>query len=226
MHKPSRRSTTARIACSLAIAGLLALLTGRVSGTAAAAGKPIEIVAFGDSLTAGFGLQASESFPARLEQALKAKGHNVTVTNAGVSGDTTGAGLARFDWAIGPKTQAVILELGANDALRGLPPDQAERNLDAIIAKLKARGIPVLVTGMRAPNNWGEGYRRRFDSIFAKLAKKHSELLYPFFLEGVALKPELNQPDGIHPNAKGVNEIVLRILPSVEKLLARAKSGS
>jgi acyl-CoA thioesterase-1 len=143
------------------------------------------------------------------------------VTNAGVSGDTTAAGLERFDWAVPPGTDAVILELGANDALRGQSPADAKANLDALIAKLKARNIAVLLAGMRAPKNWGEAYAREFDGMYAELAQKHDLILYPFFLDGVALDPSLNLDDGLHPNGKGVAEIVRRILPKVEDLLQR-----
>ncbi len=182
------------------------------------------MVAFGDSLTAGYGLQQSASFPAQLEKALKAKGHKVIIVNAGVSGDTTSGGLARFDWAVSTKTDAVILELGANDALRGTSPQGAYDNLDKIITKLKARNIAVLVTGMRALRNWGKDYEAAFNPIFQKLSAKHDVLLYPFFLEGVALDPKLNLPDGLHPNPKGILEIVKRIIPKVEDLLKRAKA--
>jgi acyl-CoA thioesterase-1 len=188
---------------------------------AAEAATPVKLVAFGDSLTAGYLLKPDQSFPAQLDAALAAKGHKVDVTNAGVSGDTTAAGLERFDWAVPPGTDAVILELGANDALRGQSPADAKANLDALIAKLKARNIAVLLAGMRAPKNWGEAYAREFDGMYAELAQKHDLILYPFFLDGVALDPSLNLDDGLHPNGKGVAEIVRRILPKVEDLLQR-----
>lgn len=187
-------------------------------------GEPVQIVAFGDSLTAGFGLPQSASFPVQLEKALRARGQTAVVANAGVSGDTTSGGLKRFDWAVPKNTDAVILELGANDALRGLPPQAAKRNLDKIIARLRERRIAVLVAGMRALRNWGNDYQLQFDGIFSDLATKHGTLLYPFFLDGVALERELNLEDGLHPNAKGIDEIVKRILPKVEKLIARAQS--
>jgi acyl-CoA thioesterase I len=188
---------------------------------AAEAATPVKLVAFGDSLTAGYLLKPDQSFPAQLDAALAAKGYKVDVTNAGVSGDTTAAGLERFDWAVPPGTDAVILELGANDALRGQSPADAKANLDALIAKLKARNIAVLLAGMRAPKNWGEAYAREFDGMYAELAQKHDLILYPFFLDGVALDPSLNLDDGLHPNGKGVAEIVRRILPKVEDLLQR-----
>lgn len=183
----------------------------------------LKIVAFGDSLTAGYGLKPSDAFPVQLEKALKRKGHNVKVINAGVSGDTTGAGLARFDWAIPDDADGVILELGANDALRGLSPKQARANLDQILGKLKQRDIDVLVAGMAAPRGLGQDYIDAFDPIFEDLAAKHGQLYYPFFLDGVALDPKLNLPDGLHPNADGITTIVERILPSVENLIDRVQ---
>lgn len=191
---------------------------------AAAAERPLRVVALGDSLTAGFMLAPTESFPAQLQRALAAKGHNVEVINAGISGDTTGGGLARLDWAIGEKADAVILELGANDALRGIAPAKARANLAAILARLEARGLPVLIAGMRAPNNWGEDYVREFDAIFPELAKAGGHLLYPFFLDGVATDAKLNLGDGLHPNSDGIARIVERMLPLVELLLERARS--
>ena len=197
---------------------------GAMSVRAWAAAEPLRIVAFGDSLTSGYGLPADQSFPAQLERALKARGHNVEIANAGVSGDTTAAGLARFDWAIPPNADAVILELGANDALRGIAPKTARANLDAILQRLKSRGIPVLIAGFRAPANWGRAYAASFDKLFGDLARKYGHDLYPFFLEGVAMQRGLNQPDGLHPNAAGVARIVEQIAPSVERLIARARS--
>ena len=183
--------------------------------------NPIRIVAFGDSLTAGYGLQPSEAFPAQLERVLKAKGVSVEIINAGVSGDTTSAALARFDWAVPDGVDAAIVELGANDALRGQPPEQAKKNLDAIIGRLRAKGIEVLLAGIPAPRNWGDAYVKAFDPMFAELAKKHGTLLYPFFLDGVAMKPEFSLADGLHPNAKGVAMIANRIVPKVTELLDR-----
>ncbi|MDH3579823.1 MAG: arylesterase [Hyphomicrobiales bacterium] len=179
------------------------------------------LVALGDSLTAGYGLAPEQAFPSQLEAALKKRGHDVRVVNAGVSGDTTAAGLARLDWVIPEEADAVIVELGANDALRGLDPSQARANLDEIVTRLKKSGRKVLIAGMLAPRNLGREYAERFDPIFPALAKKHDALLYPFFLDGVAGKRTLTLPDGLHPNARGIAAIVARILPSVEKLLAQ-----
>jgi acyl-CoA thioesterase-1 len=182
--------------------------------------KPIRIVAFGDSLTAGYGLAPNDAFPVQLERVLRAKGYNIEIVNAGVSGDTTGGGLARFDWAIPDGTDAVILELGANDALRGIDPELTRKALDQILAKLKARNIKVLIAGMKAPSNWGADYVAKFDPIFPELAAKYGAKLYPFFLAGIAQRQDLNQSDGLHPTAKGVGEIVNRILPATEQLIA------
>jgi acyl-CoA thioesterase I len=177
------------------------------------------IIAFGDSLVAGLGLPENEAFPARLEAALRGRGHDVTVVNAGVSGDTTSGGLARLEWSVPEGTGGVILELGANDMLRGLSPAQTLANLDAIIARLKERNIPVLLAGMRAAPNMGTDYASEFDQIYPELAKRHGIGLYPFFLDGVAAQPELNQSDGMHPNRAGVDVIVERMLPEIETFL-------
>ncbi|MBL8565994.1 MAG: arylesterase [Hyphomicrobiaceae bacterium] len=187
-------------------------------------GKPLRIVALGDSLTAGFGLQPGQGFPEVLQFALKARGHEVEMVNAGVSGDTTSGGLARLDWVIDDSIDAVIVELGANDALRGQPPAQAKSNLDQIMARLAARRLPVLLAGMRAPENWGADYRQQFDTIYPELAARHGAILYPFFLDGVALDQKLNLGDGLHPNQRGIAVIVERILPAVEQLIARAEA--
>ena len=186
--------------------------------------EPMRIVVFGDSLSSGFGLTAPQSFPARLEAALKAKGYDVRIENAGVSGDTASAGLARVEWSVREGTAAVILELGANDALRGISPTVTKSALDAIVRRLKERNIEVLIAGMRAPPNLGAAYTTAFDAIFPDLAKTHGSALYPFFLDGVAAEPKLNLPDGMHPTADGVAVIVERILPAVEALIARAKT--
>ena len=186
---------------------------------------PLMLMAYGDSLTAGYGLQPSDAFPVKLEAALRAKGHDVAVINGGVSGDTALDGLSRLDWAMSDDVDAVIVELGANDMLRGLPPGQAEQALDGILAKLAARKLPVLVAGMRAPPNLGPDYQAQFDGMYERLATKHGALLYPFFLDGVAADVSLNQADGLHPNPAGVDVIVARILPSVEQLLARAAAN-
>lgn len=186
--------------------------------TPAAAGAP-EILAFGDSLTAGLGLPAEQAFPSRLEAWLRANGIAARVINAGVSGDTTAGGRARLDWALAAKPDIVILELGANDALRGIDPSLVRANLDAMIARIEASGARLLLAGMRAPSNWGEDYQRDFDRVYPELAHAHGVTLYPFFLEGVAMDPELNQPDGVHPNERGVAAIVDRIAPYVARLL-------
>jgi len=198
-----------------------AALSISVLAVAQETAHPVKLVAFGDSLTAGYLLKPQDAFPAQLAAALTAKGYNVEISNAGVSGDTTAAGLERFEWAVPASTDAVILELGANDALRGQPPAETRANLEAIILKLKERNIEVLLTGMKAPKNWGEDYARAFDAIYADLAEKHGLLLYPFFLDGIALDATLNLDDGLHPNGKGVSVIVTRILPKVEELLQR-----
>ncbi len=189
---------------------------------AAAETKPIRLVALGDSLTAGYALPKGKGFAPRLEAALRAAGFHVEVIDAGVSGDTTDMGLARLDWSVPADAQAVIVELGANDALRGLPPAEARRNLDEIVARLTRRGQKVLIAGMLAPRNLGNAYVEAFDPIFAEVAKAHGALLYPFFLDGVALDARLVLPDGLHPSAEGVDVIVARILPSVRELLVRA----
>jgi acyl-CoA thioesterase-1 len=186
----------------------------------ASAQQPARLLVLGDSLVAGYGLPKNQAFPARLEAALRAEGMNVAVIDAGVSGDTSAGGLARLDWAIGnPPPNFAIVELGANDGLRGLSPAAMEANLDAILTRLKARGIPVLLAGMRAPPNLGRDYAAEYEPVFARLAQKHGAILYPFFLDGVATDAALNQGDGLHPNARGVDVIVARILPYVKKLI-------
>jgi len=201
---------------------VLIVVVAALTGSAPAADRVLKIVAFGDSLTAGLGLPAGAAFPARLEAALKAKGHAVAIVNAGVSGDTASGGLGRLDWSVPDDTDAVILELGANDALRGVDPKTTKAALDAILGKLDARHVPVLLAGMAAPRNMGADYVRAFDAIYPALASTHRVVFYPFFLEGVATDPKLNQGDGLHPTAAGVDVIVARILPSVEALIARA----
>jgi acyl-CoA thioesterase I len=178
------------------------------------------IVAFGDSLTAGYGLPQGATFPLQLEAALKARGQTVSVVNAGVSGDTAAAGLARLDWALPDDASAVIIELGANDALQGLPPEGTKAALEKIIERIQAKGLPILLTGMEAPRNMGKDYVQAFAAIYTELAERYGVILYPFFLEGAALNVGLMLPDGIHPNAKGVARIVGNILPKVEELLA------
>jgi acyl-CoA thioesterase I len=190
-----------------------------VSLSIAKAQGEVRVLAFGDSLTAGYGLPKTDSFPAKLEKSLRAQGVNATVINAGVSGDTTAGGRARLDWALESKPDLTIIELGANDALRGLPPAATWHNLDYILSRLKERDVEVLLTGMVAPPNYGDNFAQVFDAIYPRLATKHSVSLYPFFLDGVAADPTLNQSDGIHPTAVGVDRIVERILPYVLKLI-------
>jgi acyl-CoA thioesterase-1 len=187
--------------------------------TAPGGAAPIKLAILGDSLAAGFGVKPEQSIPARLEAALKAAGRNVTVMNQGVSGDTTAGGLERLDWMLGDKPDIVLIELGANDALRGLDPAAAERNLDAIITKLKGAGVTVWLTGMLAPRNFGPDYVRQFDGLYKRLADKYDMPLYPFILDGVAQVPALNQADGIHPNPNGVDVVVTHLLPFVTKNL-------
>jgi len=206
----------------LALAAALALLPALPRGAQAA---PQKLLAYGDSLIHGYGLGPAEVFPAQLEQALRAAGREVTVINGGNSGDTTAAGLARVDWTLAERPDAVLLLLGANDFLRGLDPKETAANLRALLLRFQAEGLPVLLAGMLAPQNLGADYAAEFDAIYPTLAAEFDALLYPFFLEGVALDPALNQPDGIHPNAAGVAVIVGRILPSVEALLERAASS-
>lgn len=182
--------------------------------------KPLKLVALGDSLTAGYNLPGSAAFPTVLEKLLRDKGISVEIANAGVSGDTSQGGLERLDWSVPDGTDGVILELGANDALRGVDPALTETSLDAIVTGLKARGIPVLLAGMYAPRSHGPDYVARFDAIYPKLAEKHGLILYPFFLDGIAGDRVLNQPDMLHPTAEGVRVIVQRILPTVERFLA------
>jgi len=196
-----------------------------VAPAARAAEGPVKIVALGDSLTAGFGLPLAAAFPTKLQAALKARGIDATVANAGVSGDTASGGLERLDWSVPDGTDAVILELGANDALRGVDPKVTQKALDAILTRLDRRHIPVLLAGMLAPPNMGADYDKAFDAIYPALAAKHPVIFYPFFLAGVAADPKLDQADGMHPNAAGVDVIVRRILPSVEQLVAKARAA-
>jgi acyl-CoA thioesterase-1 len=193
-----------------------------VSAVPPAVARVPVIVDFGDSLTAGYGVPAAQAFPARLEAWLHERGIAAQVVNAGVSGDTTAGGLARLDWALADKPDLVILALGANDALRGIEPATVRDNLDKMIGKIEAADAKVLLLGMLAPPNWGEEYKRAFDRIFPELARIHHLPLYPFFLEGVAMKPELNQPDGLHPNERGVAVLVDRIAPVVAGIIKGA----
>ncbi|MGA1833125.1 arylesterase [Rhizobium wenxiniae] len=203
---------------------MVALFAG--SGLANAQEKAINLVGFGDSLMAGYQLAPSESYTAQLEAALKAKGHKVVITNAGVSGDTTSAGLSRIDWSVPDGTDGVILELGANDALRGIAPEQSEKNLDAMLARLKERGIPVLLAGILAPPNMGGDYAEKFNPIYKRLADKYAVPLYPFFLDGVTTVPGMQIEDGMHPNAKGIAVMVERTLPMVEAFLGEIGSAT
>ncbi|WP_102960664.1 arylesterase [Mangrovicella endophytica] len=209
----------ALLAAFLALAPAAASAQGQAPSSGAG-----EVVAFGDSLSAGYGVGPGESFPEQLQAALKAAGHDVTVANAGVSGDTSTGGLARLDWSVPDGTGLAILELGANDALRGIAPEITEKNLDAMLTRLKERGIKVLLAGMKAPPNMGPDYAARFDPIFPRLAEKHGVPLYPFFLEGVAAERTLNQADAMHPNKDGVAVIVKGIVPGV--IAALGKDGA
>jgi acyl-CoA thioesterase-1 len=188
------------------------------------ADHPVRIVALGDSLTAGYGLAAQAAFPARLAAALQARGITVAITNAGVSGDTASGGLNRLDWSVPDGTDAVILEFGANDALRGMDPNVTKAALNAILKKLNDRHIAVLLAGMRAPPNMGPDYVRAFDAIFPALASTHAVVFYPFFLDGIVGDSNYNLLDGMHPNPAGVDVIVARILPQVEKLITRVRA--
>lgn len=180
---------------------------------------PVKLAVLGDSLAAGYGVKPDQAIPARLEAALKAAGRNVSVINHGVSGDTSAGGVERLDWMLADKPDIVLVELGANDALRATDPATTERNLDTIISRLKAAGVTVWLAGMLAPRNYGPEYATQFDGLYARLAAKHDVPLYPFFLDGVAQDPALNQADGIHPNPKGVDVVVERLLPFVTKNL-------
>jgi acyl-CoA thioesterase I len=211
----------ARVVLFSVLAGLWIAAPALAQG---AADRPVRIVALGDSLTAGYGLPAADAFPTKLQAALRARGHRVEIENAGVSGDTSTGGRDRLDWSVGEGVEAVIVELGANDALRGIDPKVTRAALDDILTRLTARGTVVLFTGMLAPPNMGPDYRAAFDPIFPDLAAKHGVIFYPFFLDGVAADRALNLADGIHPNAKGVDIIVERILPKAEEMLQRVKA--
>lgn len=207
------------------LAGLAAAPLLAWAGRRAAA-QPVRLLAYGDSLIHGYGLAPQETFPAQLQAALQAAGREVTVINGGNSGDTSAAGLARVDWTLGDRPDGVILCLGANDGLRGLSPQETEANLRRLLQRFREEKLPVLLTGMLAPRNLGADYAAEFDGLYPELAQEFDTLFYPFFLEGVALDPALNQPDGIHPNAQGVAVIVQKILPSVEALLDRVSTPS
>jgi acyl-CoA thioesterase I len=216
MIQPVVRLTLLTIVCAIGLAGT----------PQAASDRPISIVALGDSLTTGFGLPANDAFPAKLKRALASKGLAVEVADAGVSGDTASGGLARLAWSVPDGTDAVILELGANDMLRGLDPKLTRAAIEQIVRQLTDRGIPVLICGMRAAPNLGEDYAHAFNAIFPEVAAAYAErdvILYPFFLDGVAADPKLNQGDGKHPTGAGVDVIVAHILPKVEDLIARVR---
>ncbi|WP_441519938.1 arylesterase [Bradyrhizobium sp. 2TAF24] len=221
---PRRSFLAAVMAAAL---GALMAMAGPALPQAAAPGaaKPLRLVVLGDSLTAGYGLPASAAFPVRLQKALKDKGIEVEAINAGVSGDTSSGGRDRLDWSIPDGTQAVMVELGANDALRGIDPAVTRAALDEIITRLKARGIAVMLCGMYAPRNYGPDYVAKFDPIYPELAKAHDVPLYPFFLDGVAGNAKLTQPDGLHPTAEGVDVIVERILPTVQAFLGKVAAA-
>ena len=211
--------------CSiLRIFSVIVALTFATATAASAEGT--RLMAFGDSLVHGYGLAEDDTFPTQLQAALEQQGHAVEVLNAGNSGDTTAAGLARLDWALADRPDAVIVVLGANDGLRGLEPRQTYGNLTAILERLEADGLPVLLAGMLAPRNLGAAYVEEFDGVFQRLSEERNVVFYPFFLDGVAAQTELNLGDGIHPNKDGVAEIVSRILPSVESLLDRVSPQS
>jgi acyl-CoA thioesterase I len=186
-----------------------------------ASAKPITILALGDSLTAGYGLEPGHAMPDILQQALRKEGLDITIINAGISGDTAAQGEARLDWALSDDIKAIILELGANDALRGLAPGQVDLALRQIMDKAKAKNLPVLILGMKAPPNLGQDYLIKFDAIYPKLASDYGAMLYPFYLDGVAAHPELNQPDGIHPNDKGVALITAKLMPLIKTLVTK-----
>jgi len=206
---------------------ILSIFLSGINGIGVASAQPVKILAIGTSLTQGYNLPPGTDFTAVLQAQLKAKGHDVVIINAGVSGETSAGGLARveaLDWIVKEPVDGVILELGGNDALRAFDPSELRANLDRILVKLKARGLPVLFAGMRAPRNLGPEYIAAFDGLYPELAKKHDVLFYPFFLEGVAANPKLNQEDGIHPNERGTLVIVRGILPHAEKLIATIKA--
>lgn len=227
----NKATKRARLAAGAGALGALALLAGpgpagaqtREAGTAG--GGACRIAVLGDSLTAGYGLAPGEGFPAQLERALRAAGIGCAVTDAGVSGDTSAGGLARTDWTLADRPSHVIVELGANDALRALPPATTEANLEGILDKTRAAGVPTLVAGMLAPPNLGPAYGREFAAVFPRVAERYDAALYPFFLEGVAADPNLNQRDGIHPTKEGIAVIVRRILPTVTAWLDATGAG-
>jgi acyl-CoA thioesterase-1 len=216
--RPPNRAATLR---RYGIAALIVKIALGLMAPGAAGAEPVRLVVLGDSLTAGYGLAIKDAFPAQLEAALRARKIDASVLNAGVSGDTTAGGRAHLDWVLASAPTAVIIELGANDGLRGIAPSATADNLDVILVQLRKRKIPILLAGMYAPANFGRDYATAFNAIFPRLAEAHKAILYPFFLDGVAGVAALNLDDGIHPNAEGVAVIVERILPSVLKLLGK-----
>ncbi|KAI95643.1 GDSL family lipase [Rhodomicrobium udaipurense JA643] len=210
-------------AISTACAGIFVTAFDVAPARAAEPEKEIVILALGDSLTAGFQLPPDKAFPAQLQAALRAKGHAVRVLNAGVSGDTAADGASRLDWSLSEPADAAIVELGANDMLRGLDPKQTEASLDAILKALSDKRVELLIAGMEPLRNWGEDYAAKFRAMWPRLAKDYNAILYPFFLKGVATVPALNQPDGLHPTGDGVAVVVRNILTDVEKLIERVK---
>jgi len=216
-----RRLTSTVTVLALALFSYGALAASDQSDT----NQPIRILAFGDSLTAGYGLDdLKDAFPAQLERALKAEGYDVAVIAAGISGDTTTGGLSRIDWSLAEKPDAVIVALGGNDGLRAVDPAVTEKSMNGIVSRIRGDGTPVLVAGMLAPPNLGRDYAERFNAVFSRVAKTHGAVFYPFFLDGVASVPALNQSDRIHPNQKGVAVMVEKILPSVEKLIEQVEA--
>ena len=208
----------------LLASAVVGCILAAVAPSSQAENRPLKIVVLGDSLTAGFQLPAAAAFPARLERALTAKGFAVSIANAGVSGDTASGGLSRVAWSVPPGTDAVILELGANDMLRGIDPKVTRASLESIIRTLKSRSVEVLLAGMRAAPNMGPEYRRAFNAIYPDLASSYGLVFYPFFLDGIVTDPKFNLGDGIHPNQAGVDVIVARILPKTEELIARVRA--
>jgi acyl-CoA thioesterase-1 len=220
--KYGRRRFLFKVAAGFTFAGTAAAIGAAPAGAETPAAQPHpRLMVLGDSLAAGFGLPTAEAFPARLEAALRANGHDIQVINAGVSGDTSAGGVARLDWILRQASpRFAIVEFGGNDGLRGLSPAAMQDNLTRIVERLKAAGVGVLIAGMLAPPNLGREYGAEFSQVFARVAEQQRVALYPFFLDGVAADPALNQQDGLHPNAQGVERIVARILPYVERLIA------
>lgn len=212
------------VLCTAAVAAEILLAASGLHANQAAAREPV-IVAFGDSLMAGLGLPENDTFPAQLEKALRARGQKVKVVNAGVSGDTAADGLARLDWAMPDDASAVIIELGANDALQGLDPAATKATLEKIITQVQARRLPILLAGMEAPRNLGKEYVESFRGLYQDLAARYDLVFYPFFLDGIVLDDKYMLDDGLHPNAQGVARIVERIMPKVEELLTKANAG-